>query len=116
MESRKLNLSPLQMMQKFYQDYGKSKHYASLESESCKYARKKSSNTDKMTKFLSDYEKRSRGSSTITYNDAKSSMHNAATMTPSRYKSNISEVANRCYFKNNYSESHPFLMTNHKIG
>lgn len=58
MENKKLYLNPLQMMQRFYDDYGRSRPYETLENLTCKYARKKSSDTDKMTKFLNDYDKR----------------------------------------------------------
>ena len=69
----------------------------------CKYARKKSSDTDRMTKFLSNYDKRERGSSTITYTNFKNTNTNNNPLTPSRYEKNMSETSERCYFKNTYS-------------
>lgn len=53
-----MHLSPLQLMQRFYHDYNRKQSYGNSSDPACKYARKKSSNTDKMTKFLSDYEKK----------------------------------------------------------
>ena len=66
-----MSLSPLQLMQRFYNDYNRRQSHASSEIPACKYARKKSSNTDKMTRFLMDQEKRDRGYSTITLDGYK---------------------------------------------
>jgi hypothetical protein len=45
-------LNPLQMMKSFYNDYNKGRVFSTADDTVCKYARKKSSDTDKMTKFL----------------------------------------------------------------
>jgi hypothetical protein len=45
-------LNPLHMMKSFYNDYDKARVFSTAEDTVCKYARKKSSDTDKMTKFL----------------------------------------------------------------
>lgn len=56
MENKKSQLSPLQLMQRFYNDYNNQKQFSATTDEvHCKYARKKSATTDKLTKFLNDY-------------------------------------------------------------
>jgi hypothetical protein len=39
-------------MQRFYNDYNKGRPFLTVGNSVCKYARKKSNDTDKMTKFL----------------------------------------------------------------
>jgi hypothetical protein len=52
-EIKMSTLTPLQMMQRFYHDYnGKSRPFVTVDNTVCKYARKKSNDTNKMTKFL----------------------------------------------------------------
>lgn len=59
MENKKTPLSPLQLMQRFYNDYSKQKQFSTTMDEvHCKYARKKSATTDKLTKFLNQHDKR----------------------------------------------------------
>lgn len=64
-EERKLALSPLQLMQKFYRSYNTNKslhHEDSTRRQAatnpiCKYEKIKSNSTHKMTNFLNNYER-----------------------------------------------------------
>lgn len=49
------------MMKHFYQDYSKSRPHAATEVENnCRYMRHKTLNTDKLTRFLSENEKKNK--------------------------------------------------------
>lgn len=56
MDQRKPNLSPLQLMQRFYNDYNKPKNFSTSDNPNSRYSlMSKTNNTDKMTKFLNQY-------------------------------------------------------------
>lgn len=49
-----MNMTPVQMLQRFYNDYNRVKLYATIDTNQ-KYKKHKTNQTEKMTKFLNTY-------------------------------------------------------------
>lgn len=79
-------------MQRFYND-NKDRPFLTVDNSVCKYARKKSNDTDKMTKFLLNQFENQRGLTTMTKSEYKKTLSiQKSTNTPNRYTSNRSDI------------------------
>lgn len=80
-------------MQRFYNDYNKGRPFLTVGNSVCKYARKKSNDTDKMTKFLLNQFENQRGLTSMTKSEYKKTLSiQKGTNTPNRYRSNGSDI------------------------
>ena len=128
----KLWMSPLQMMSRFYKDYNySSQKQKQKQSEPpiCKYHKPKTSSTDKITAFLNNHNNHlyvttpqnpyRTPSHTAHMPMGQTNMRGHTSNTPLRNR--LPSVdrdpdPKRSYFKNVFSDSHPMLVSDHKIG
>jgi hypothetical protein len=106
-------MKPIQLMQIFYNDYYQSQPRTA--GTPSKYYRQRANHTQNLTKFLSNYERKGKGNSVTIFNASALATTAKLGATTSEWRMPRSEDDKRCYFKNSYTDAHPFLMTRHII-
>lgn len=97
----------MHLMRNFCRDYSrKNSNTEQAMPMLCKYQRKKTDSADKMSKFLYNVEYSSIN---------QTPRHKSYGISSVKGIQNANEEGKRCYFKNSYCQSHPFLTTQHKI-